>query len=401
LLARCLDRDPRRRLLDIGDARIEIEDALSGPAPGSGAVPSDRAPASSWRRALPWAVAAASLALALAVVVTDDGTPPVSTGAFRTSIQRPAGTTWAGTPAMRFALSPDGRRLAFLATDLGGLTTRVWIHSLESGIAQALAGTELASAVGWSPDSRSLAFVDAGRLRRIDLSGGPAATLAEEAIGTSIVWMPDDTLLFGRQQRGPLYRVSAAGGTPSPATTLDAASGEVAHQNPSLLPDGRHFLYLALSEGADGALEGRAVYVGSLDPDEGRRLLLESATNAHYAAGYLFFMRGTTLMAQRFDEARLGLTGDPEPLAEDLQVGGATGRTAPFRCRSRDCLLITPARPGSCRSSCGSIVPASASVCSGSVPTMTDSSYRQTGPGWHSPSSIRLDAHSATSGSST
>ena len=119
-----------------------------------------------------------------------------------------------------------------------------------------------------------------------------------------------------------MYRVPAAGGTPEPATTLDAAAGDVQHWFPFFLPDGRHFLYFVVGSKARGVADPRAVYLGSLNPGEPARLLIEGGSNAKYANGHLIYIRDGTLMAQRFDPDRLELKGDAAPLVEQVQIAG-------------------------------------------------------------------------------
>lgn len=126
----------------------------------------------------------------------------------------------------------------------------------------------------------------------------------------------------------PILRISASGGPPSPVTTLDAASGDTGHFAPAFLPDGRHFLYVRGS--TTNPNEARAVFVGSLDPAEEPRLLLQGGSNVQYASGHLLYMRDNTLMAQPFDPDRLELSSEAVPLVEQLQMGGTTGRMGAF-----------------------------------------------------------------------
>jgi hypothetical protein len=228
-----------------------------------------------------------------------------------------------GTPATRFSLSPDGRQLAFLATDPSGENPRLWVRALDGLVTRPVPGTEGADAAFWSPDSRSLAFSAGGKLRRIDVSGGPATVLADMG-GIPGTWNRDGEILFTPRADGPIARIAATGGTPTPVTTLNAECGESGHLQPFFLPDGRHFLYHAVG-GATGG-----VYLGALEGNQPCRLLIEYGSNAQFAAGHVLFMRDTTLMAQPFDIDRLELTGEAVPLAEEVQIGGSTGRDGAF-----------------------------------------------------------------------
>jgi len=224
-----------------------------------------------------------------------------------------------------FALSPDGRQLAFAATGSDGVS-RLWIRSLNSLEAHPLLGSESPQfpPFFWSFDSRYIAFDVAGKLKKIGISGGAAETLCDsscEAIGGS--WNRDGVIIFG-QNPGGLMRVSANGGSTSPLTTLDPSRKETNHAYPSFLPDGRHFIYLRRSDKP----ENSGVYIGSLDakPEEQdlKRLVATGWGPAYVPSsdsrpGQLLFLRDGTLMAQPFDARRLELSGEPVTVAD--QVG--------------------------------------------------------------------------------
>ena len=326
MLRRCLQKDPRKRLPHIGIARIEIDDTALEPMREAPAVvtPVARHLWSSAR--LAWFVAAVVAVGTISFEVTRYLTreavdTPETT---RASILPPPQVAVAsgGGPGWRFTLSPDGRSLAFLGRGADG-RVQIWVRRIDAMTAQPLAGTDGVVAVAWSPDSRLLAFVAGGRLRKIDASGGPALTIADAASNTALAWNADDVILFS-PDRGALFRVDAAGGTPSQVTTLDSAIGETGHWHPSFLPDNRHFLYSAIGSAAAPG-EVRAVYIGSLDPTETPRILLQGGgSNPKYASGHVLFLRETTLMAQPLDIGRLELTGEAVPIAEQVVVGGAT-----------------------------------------------------------------------------
>ena len=324
LLKRCFEKDPRRRVRDIGDARIELDDALAGRA--IGAPVARRA----GRERVAWiASALVTVAAALAVgTVLFPQRAPADTRAYRSSIlpspgaSRPAGLL----PSSRFALSPDGRRLAFVGTDAGGVTG-LWVQSLDEPAGQPLAGTEGALMPFWSPDSRFIGFVARGKVKKIDATGGPPLILAEHTGGgnAGATWNRDGVILLSGPSLGnPIRRVSALGGAPSPVTTLNADAGETVHDFPFFLPDGRHFLYLAVGSKTGGSVNPNGIYVTALDSNE-RKLLVPGGSNAKYAEGHLLFLREQTLMAQPFDVERLELTGAAVPIADDVAIGGLTG----------------------------------------------------------------------------
>src|SRR3990170_5631965 len=224
------------------------------------------------------------------------------------------------------AVSPDGRRLAFTARGADGKAL-IWVRALDSLAAQPLAGTEGGRDLFWSPDSRFLGFYADGKLKKIEAAGGPALTLCDVTQVSAAAWSREGTILFGLAATGvgPLYRVSAAGGAPSPATKLDESRRETTHRWPYPLPDGKHFLYLARSLSSP---ENNGIYVGSLDGKEPRLLLRDDSNVAYAPPGYLLFMRQGTLMAQRFDAKSLEVAGEAFPLAEQVRFNGVTRRGA-------------------------------------------------------------------------
>ena len=329
LLERCLEKDVRRRLRDIGDARIELEDALAGRAPGAPVAPRARRERAAWTSLVVVTLAlAATLAIGGGLYLRR---APADTGAYRASILPPAGVSLpeALSPPRRFALSPDGRRLAFVGAEPGGVT-RLWVQSLDGRTSQPLAGTEGAVVPFWSPDSRSIGFRAGGKLKRIEAAGGPPLTLADSIGQNGAAWNRDGVILFATFAPGnPIRRVSASGGAPSATTTLDAEAGEAYHSSPFFLPDGRHFLYLAVGSKTAGPNSPNGIYVAALDSNE-RKLVLPGGSNAMYAQGSLLFVRGQTLLAQPFDVERLEITGDAVPIAENVAIGGFVGVAGGF-----------------------------------------------------------------------
>ena len=247
LLRRCFEKDPKRRLPDIADARLEIDEAQTTPSDARDAGPTV-APGiarGTTRERVGWFVAAACLtglvaALAFSRAGSGDRTP-ADIRSYSTSIVLPAGVRLSsGNPPGRFVLSPDGRHLAMVASDSTG-RSMLWVRPLDSRVAQALGGTEGATYPFWSPDSRFIAFLAQNKLKKIGVAGGEVVTLCDASFGSTGAWNRDDVILFTPNGNSPLYRVSAAGGPPTQVTTLETASGDVQHSFPFFLPDGRHF----------------------------------------------------------------------------------------------------------------------------------------------------------------
>ncbi len=200
----------------------------------------------------------------------------------------------------------------------------LWVRALEHLSGQTLPGTEGAAWPFWSPDGRFVAFFADGKLKKVDMLGAQPATLADAVTGPGGSWNRDDTIVFSKAA-GPLFQVSSAGGIAKPVTELDTSREELAHGHPFFLPDGRHFIYLAVSRKA----ENTGIVVASLDSKETAFLVNTEVRAAFAPPNHLLFMRENTLMAQRFHSSRLELDGDPFPIAEDVGANPANG-TAGF-----------------------------------------------------------------------
>jgi serine/threonine protein kinase/Tol biopolymer transport system component len=220
-------------------------------------------------------------------------------------------------PGGLIAFSPDGRKLVTITGE--GL----WIRNFDARDWQLLPGTEGASSVFWSPDSRHLAFAATNQFKRVDTAGGPPETLITNLgdAGESGAWSPDGVIVLGTWgggSGGPIWRVSASGGTATAVTQVDTSRGELYHTWPTFLPDGEHFLYFR-----SGPPDVQGIYSGSLDAEpekQSRQRILATAFPAVYANGYLFFMRERTLLAQPFNAGRLRLEEAPVVVAESVQT---------------------------------------------------------------------------------
>jgi serine/threonine protein kinase/Tol biopolymer transport system component len=327
LLQRCLEKDPRRRLHDVADVRIEIEDALatpsSGESAGSGLARGVIGPGSSRAspRTLAWAAATFAMAVAIiAVAALALRRPVADLRSLRLSIVPPAGTTFtaqdiSATP--NFAMSPDGSRLAFVAS-APGARPQLWVQQLETAAAQALPGTDDAAGPFWAPDSRRLAFYARGKLKKVSLGGAIPQDLTDAAIDVaSGAWNADGIIVFGGATGDGLFRISAEGGPAVPVTTLDTTRGEGAHRWPQFLPDGRRFIFYVRS----AIPTNSGVYIGSIDSGE-KTQVLSSTVNAVYAAsGHLLFEQAGNLMVQPFD-AKVGvLTGQASAFGDHVFAG--------------------------------------------------------------------------------
>jgi Tol biopolymer transport system component len=317
LMGRCLDRDLKTRLRDIGEARIVLQRWLSNPVPQQPvATP---APPAAAQRTPRWLAAAANmLAIGLAALAAVHfAEKPPEPAATRFQIPPPENAAFGNG----MAISPDGKRIAFAAVGVNG-KNMLWVRALDSLDMRVLPETEaLSSFPFWSPDSRFIGFFATGKLKKIEASGGPPQTLCEVSnTGIGGSWNRDGVIVFGTNQSG-LFRVPQAGGAASPLTTLDAGRGELFHGRPWFLPDGRRYLYFANSS----SKENSAIYLGALDSRERKRLVGARQGGAYVPPanktekGHLLFLRDDTLMAQPLDPGSYNLAGDPFPVAE--QVG--------------------------------------------------------------------------------
>ncbi|HEY6066561.1 MAG TPA: protein kinase, partial [Thermoanaerobaculia bacterium] len=308
----CLAKDPDDRFQTAHDVRLQLEWIEEG---GSAVgLPAPVAARRKSREKLAWAlvpIAALAAAAATVLVVRLRSEPP---RVIQSSLLPPEKSSF----AFEFgpmALSPDGRRVAFVATSSG--INMLWVQPLSGLAAQPLAGTEGASNPFWSPDSRFLGFFADRKLKKIDASGGPPQTLADASLGRGGSWNREGVILFVPNSRNSIYRVPAAGGEPSPVTKLDVAASEVSHRWPVFLPDGRRFLYLAQKSLSGGERNG--IYVASLDGGVPKFLFNANANVAYTAPGDLLFYRERTLLARPFDPRSLRFTAEAFPVADDVQ----------------------------------------------------------------------------------
>ncbi len=304
----CLEKDPEERWQTARDVARELKWA-SAPVTEKPTAPLV-APVTQTSGRSGWAVAAiaASAALALAVLYFRGPAPEVSTMRFHI----PTATT--AQPA-DLNVSPDGRHVAFIAQGAASAEA-VWVRTLDQFEARELPGTEGANEPFWSPDSRFVGFFADGKLKKIDIAGGPPQNLSDvlTAFPAGGTWSKEGTILFSSNHQGTyiIHSVADAGGLPEPVTRLDVERNEAAHGYPKFLPAGRHFLLNVGIGVADN------IHIGSLDSQD-TVPLMENASMAGYTdAGYVLFVRDQVLMAQPFDAGRLEVGGQPFPVADQV-----------------------------------------------------------------------------------
>jgi serine/threonine protein kinase/Tol biopolymer transport system component len=317
LLERCLQKDRKRRLAAIADARFHFDEA---------AAP-ERVDARPTSRMTWIAVAVATVTLvavtAIALRRPTDAVVPVEPVQF--TVGTPANTSF-GAPlsggtgnSQQLAISPDGRTLVFVAGAAGRY--QLWLRPIGSLVSTPIAGTEDATFPFWSPDSRAIAFFTYDKLKTVQTTGGPPVPLCDVLAGKGGSWNRDNVILFADSANFTLRRISAHGGVP---VDLKRPEADVTgHRWPHFLPDGRHFLYTAVTGACCPPIQPAVVRVASLDAPEAATTLFQAESSAFFSSGHVFFLRDQTLMAQAFDLATHQPQAGAFPVAERVSSEGS------------------------------------------------------------------------------
>jgi len=309
LLRRCLEKDPRKRLSSIGDARLELDEHEPPTAAITPATPVARPSVVS--RLWP-ALAGVVVTAVVAALIWPRSHPVGPPELARLSVLAPAGAELYPDSAT-VAISPDGTMVAFVVGAVSRSEAQLWVRSLNSTAARRLDDGDGANLVFWSPDSRRIAFFTATKLKTIAASGGRAEVLCDAPGGRGGTWSPSNVIVYAPDAGGPLYRISASGGAPTPVTTIDASRKQYGHRFPSFLPDGTHFLYAALP-GRNGTFD---IFVGSLAGGSPTLVGAMESAPVYADPGWLLYARQGVLVAQPFDAAALKLTGEPTSLDDE------------------------------------------------------------------------------------
>jgi WD40 repeat protein len=326
LLSRCLQKDQKRRLHDMADVRIEIEDA---PGEISTVTPSVR----SWARPLP--IAAMVLALA------------ASFGAglyFWIPRQAPEERIEITTPSVGdFAVSPDGSKLVYASNYEG--RAQLFLRALGSFVPEMLPGTAGASNPFWSPNGKSVGFFADGVMKRINLESREVKTLASYPPGDGMnpsgaTWNEAGIIVFAPNINTPLFRVTEKGGPWKPVTYLDLP-GQKVHMSPKFLPDGQHFLVYVQSD-----TEGNGAYLGSLNSPKIQRLFDADGPAIYVPAGYLLYISKGTLFAKRFDTRASETIGEAIAVAQNVSAIAASADVIAYRVKAAPTVLTWVDRSG-------------------------------------------------------
>ncbi len=317
----CLAKDPDDRWQTAHDVKLQLRQILEG---GS-QISSLAAVVAPRKRTikLAWAIAAISVVAAVLALFFLYSAEQKQLPVLRVELNPPDKLQFNlsgdhGGPAM---ISPDGHYLVFSANGTSG--TQLYLRSLDSISSQPLPGTEGAMFPFWSPDSHSIGFFTDDKLKRMDVSGGSPVTICGSTLGRGGTWNQDGTIVAALSYNTGLSRVPASGGPPTPLTASDGTHYS-SHRWPSFLPDGKHFLYIAVKHNAPTSPE-TAVFFASLDGKE-NRLLVHTLSNAIYASGRVLYQRENSLVAQTFDPSSGKLSGEPQTLSENVQFDAGLWR---------------------------------------------------------------------------
>ncbi len=332
----CLAKDPEDRWQTAHDVGVQLKWIAEG-----GSAAGLPAPVIAMRknRERLWMAAAAVLGIATVLLAARSFRPSTSgTRTVRLSLPQPANVAYESMTSM--AVSPDGRRIAFVGQTADNRRS-LWVRELDALKPRSLSGTEGGTLPFWSPDNRFLGFFADGKLKKIDASGGPPQILAAASYASGGTWNRDGVIVFTPNVFDPLYRISASGGTAVPVTKLGPR--EEAHRSPSFLPDGRHVVFMADAR----RTEDHRIKIADLDSGKVQDLF-DAVSNVAFAQpGFILFVRAGSLLAQPFDPKRLRLAGEPVVVGESLIESGATNHHFEFSVSESGVLAYRSADPRS------------------------------------------------------
>jgi len=326
LLRRCLEREVHERLPDAATARLELEDALAGRSDVEEVEPTGAAAAAPlWRRALPWALLAATVVV-LAAVLLAGVTPRAPTGRqIRLNTELSTDPLFVNLGSA-VVLSPDGSQIAYVS--LGSdRTDTLWLRSLDQLDSLQIAfGPQGDNPYHpfFSPDGKWLGFATPGELKKVPVTGGTPMTLCDVERSRGATWTERDTVVLAPAGNGTLFTVPAAGGEPQPLTTLNEERNEFSHRWPFAVPGGQTVIYTVGHRNMTSADDG---LIAAADLDSGEsKILIEGGYYAQYVpTGHLVYMRDSTLFAVTFDPVRVELTGTPSPVVQGIVTNNGPG----------------------------------------------------------------------------
>ena len=312
LLQRALVKPVKQRWQAIGDVRYEIEQVIATPT--QFAVPRRGNERLAWMLA----VVAVLIAAILGLAWLDARATPSATPTLQLSVDLPEGAELAFASGAALAISPDGTRVAYSAVDASG-DEALWVRSLGAATSKRIEGTSGGAQMFWSPDSESLAYFSAGKLFRVNVNEGGPRVLADAPNQRGGTWSQQDVILFVPQSPGPLMRMAATGGTPTPLQH----TGNMSPYWPVFLPDGNRFLFT--TQPGEDQQRRNVAQVGWLDSERIQSLPGIGSRALYSRSGHLLFVEQGSLMSQGFDLASLALTGSPARIVDRVSHSVSTG----------------------------------------------------------------------------
>ena len=309
LLRKCLERNPKQRLHDIGDARLELDEKSGFHLRSEPKLEPARARRRAWLSGVAIGAIFTTLIAGLAATMAR---PAADATTVRLSILAPPSTSIFPDPT-GVAISPDGTMVAFVVGDAQRSDSQIWVRSLDTMSSRRLEEADGGNLPFWSPDSERIGFFTAAKLKVVPAGGGRAEIICDTPNGRGGTWSPSDVIVFAPTWAGPLMRVAATGGVPAPVTKLDESRKQWGHRFPTFLPDGDHFLYAALP-GRDGRFD---IFVGSLAGDAPVFVGSMEGAPVYAAPGFLLAARQGRLAAQAFDARSFKTASEPVALADE------------------------------------------------------------------------------------
>jgi eukaryotic-like serine/threonine-protein kinase len=341
VVKRCLAKDPDRRWQTASDLCEELKWIAEGGSQAGAAAVAPVLARANWRKRLAWAGAGLVVCamIGLAVWTLKPAPTPASRLVTRFTITLPAGQHFSDFGNRRIALSPDGARLAYSASQSGG--TQLYLRAMDRPEGNAIPGTEAAEAPFFSPDGQWVGFFANGTLKKVSVNGGAPVSISEAGGGLykSASWGPDGTIVFDNQaglfqnnqaglfqnNQAGLFEVPAGGGTAKRLTTLDSKKGEGFHFFPEFLPDGKTLLFTALPINITPNVANTGQIV-AISPQTGQQQYLIGGVSPSFApTGQIVYAQGGILMAVPFDSRRLAVTGSSVPVLDNVQQSSLTG----------------------------------------------------------------------------
>jgi serine/threonine protein kinase len=327
LLQRCLKKDPKQRLQSIGEARITLDEVLSGsrqemaPIQESQVLPRAKP---SPMRFLPWTVAALlGVALLAAVFTLRQVSRPSAQNFTELSLWIPPDQQLDTISGPAVVISPDGSRLAYVIRDRNSNSGKLYVREMDNRAATLLSGAGGADVPFFSPDGQWIGFFGDGKLKKISVRGGAAIALCDATGYRGGTWSEDGTIVFPAQFTSPLYRIPAAGGTPEEATHLDTARSEITHRWPQFLPGGKALLFTSSAD--NNFFEHAKVELASLDKGVGKVLVENAYYGRYLAGGYLAYVSQGTVFVAPFDAQALKITGTAIPVLQGVDADLTNG----------------------------------------------------------------------------